>query len=233
MVKKASAWAIRIDEVAGLTRSAIIDWCKKYNAVVCCREEPDSETPNPHYHIALRSDEVSQETIRNWTKKAFGDLPYSKSDFATSVWDGEENYLRYCCKGPDWQGDKTKQMDSYRKPDVIFTQLLIITTDSLHAAYWAENKARLAALVQKTAKKSPELVDEVVDQIRTKLASSEIEDDWLSKCSAANTILMDVFKGKCNDHIIFPILQSVMYQLDRKQTVANQFSRMLKKFSHL
>lgn len=230
MVKKASAWAIRIDEVAGLTRSVIIDWCKKYNAVLCCREEPDSETPNPHYHIALRSDEVSQETIRNWTKKAFGDLPYSKSDFATAMWDGDEKYLRYCCKGPDWQSDKTKQMDSYRKPDVVFTQLLSITTDSLHKGFWDTNKVS-GDRVKPGSKKSPELVEEVVDKVRSKLASGEIEDTWMTKCEAANAILMDVYKGKCNDHAIFPVLQSVMYNLDRKVTVAYQFSRMLKKFS--
>ena len=172
MVKKASAWSIRIDEVAGLTRATIVDWCKKYNAVLCCREDPDNETPNPHYHIALRSDEVSQETIRNWTKKAFGDLPFSKSDFATAVWDGEEKYLRYCCKGPDWHADKTKQMDSYRKPDVVFTQLLIMTTDSLHAAFWDANKAS-GERVKPGSKKSPELVDEVAEQVRAKVASSE------------------------------------------------------------
>lgn len=231
MVKKASAWAIRIDEIAGVTRSTITDWCKKHNAVLACREDPDNETPNPHYHIALRSEEVTQETIRNWTKKVFGDLPYSKSDFATALWDGEEKYLRYCCKGPDWHADKTKQMDSYRKPDVVFTQLLILTTDDLHKSFWESNKIS-GDRVKKGGTKSPELVDEVVSRVRAKVATSEISSDWMSQCAEANTILMDVYNGKCNDHVIFPVLQSVMYKLDRKTTIANQFSRMLKKFSH-
>jgi len=233
MVKKASAWSIRIDEIPGVTREVVSAWCSKYNAVLCVREETDEETPNPHYHIALRTEEVSQETVRNWTKKVFGDSPFSRSDFATAIWDGEDKFLRYCCKGPDWQdvkSGKTKQMDSPRLPNVVFTQLLKITTEDLHREFWAENKVK-GTLVKKAKNKSPELVEEVVSQVRAKIASSEIADTWLSKCETANEILMDVYKGKVNDHIIFPVLQSCMYMLDRKVTVADQFSRMLKKFS--
>lgn len=234
MVKKSSAWSIRIDEIPGVTREGIKAWCLKYNAVLCVREEVDDETPNPHYHIALRTEEVSQETVRNWTKKVFGDSSFSRSDFATSVWDGEESFLRYCCKGPDWQdvkSGKTKQMDSPRKPDVIMTQLLVMTTDSLHTSFWSENKVKTER-VKKCKSNPPELVDETVTKVRDKVKSGEIEDNWMAKCEAANGILMDVYKGKCNDHVIFPVLQSVMYYLDRKQTVSSQFSRMLKKFSH-
>lgn len=234
MVKKASAWSIRIDEIPGVTREGIKAWCHKHNAVICVREEVDDETPNPHYHIALRTETVSQETVRNWTKKVFGDSPFSRSDFATAVWDGEESFLRYCCKGPDWQdvkSGKTKQMDSPRQPDVVMTQLMLLTTTSLHAEFWTENRAKSAS-VKKGKGKSPELVDETVANIRVKIASGEVEDSWMAKCEAANGYLMDIYKGKCNDHVIFPVLQSVMYQLDRKQTVSSQFSRMLKKFSH-
>lgn len=233
MVKKASAWSVRIDEIPGVTREVVSAWCSKYNAVLCVREETDDETPNPHYHMALRTEEVSQETVRNWVKKVFGDSPYSRSDFATAVWDGEDSFLRYCCKGPDWQdvkSGKTKQMDSPRQPDVVFTQLLIITTVELSREFWAQNKAK-GELVKKGKTKSPELVDEVVARVRAKIASMEITDTWLSKCETANEILMDIYKGKVNDHVIFPILQSCMYHLDRKVTVADQFGRMLKKFS--
>lgn len=231
--KKSSAWSVRIDEIPGVTRDVIVAWCHKYNAVLAVREETDDETPNPHYHIALRTEEVSQETVRNWTKKAFGDSPFSRSDFATAIWDGDEKFLRYCCKGPNWHDiktGKTKQMDSLRQPDVVMTQLLLITTNQLHADFWAANKAK-GELVKKAKSKSPELVEEVVSQVRAKIASSEIADTWLSKCETANEILMDIYKGKVNDHVIFPILQSCMYHLDRKTTVADQFSRMLKKFS--
>ena len=233
MVKKSSAWSVRIDEIPGVTREAVIAWCHKYNAVLAVREETDDETPNPHYHIALRTEEVSQETVRNWVKKLFGDSVFSRSDFATAIWDGEDKFLRYCCKGPDWQdvkSGKTKQMDSPRQPDVVMTQLLMMTTTELNREFWTENKVK-GDLVKKGKSKSPELVEEVVSQVRAKIASSEITDTWLSKCSMANEILMDVYKGKVNDHIIFPILQSCMYHLDRKTTVADQFSRMLKKFS--
>lgn len=219
MVKKASAWSIRLDEIPGVTRETVISWCRIHNPVLCVREETDEETPNPHYHIALRTEDVTQETIRNRLKKVFGDLPFTKSDFATAIWDNDDKLLQYFCKGPGW---KTKTPGS--PPDIVFTTLLDATLTDLHQAFWKEN-SRKGELVKSAKAKSPEVLDECYRHVKDMKLSN-----WYDAVSQVTYFLTDYYGAKINDHILFPMVQHVMWKLDPSAVRKDVTDRMLRKF---
>jgi len=219
MVKKSGAWSIRIDEIPGVTREVINEWCIKHKAVLCVREETDEETPNPHYHIALRCEEVSQETARNWTKKAFGDSPFSRSDFATATWDGDDKLLKYFCKGSGWKAKTPGPL-----PDIVYTTLLPMTVQSLHSEFWAEN-SRKGDRVKSAKGKSPEMLDECYNHVKAMKLSN-----WYDAVHAVTCYLLEQYGAKINDHVLFPMVQSVMYRLDKPGIAKDVTERMIKKF---
>ena len=219
MSKKSSSWSVRIDEIPGVTREGIKEWCVKHNVVLCVREETDEESPNPHYHIALRSSEVSQETVRNWTKKVFGDSPYSRSDFATATWDGDDKLLKYFSKGSGW---KTKTKGPL--PDVVHTTLLPMSLDSLHSEFWEEN-TRKGDRVKSIKGKSPEMLDECYNHVKAMKLTN-----WYDAVHQVTYYLLDKYGAKINDHVLFPMVQSVMYRLDKPGIQKDVAERMIKKF---
>lgn len=219
MSKKSSSWSVRIDETPGVTREGIKEWCVKHNVVLCVREETDEESPNPHYHIALRSSEISQETVRNWTKKVFGDSPYSRSDFATATWDGDDKLLKYFSKGAGW---KTKTKGPL--PDVVHTTLLPMTLEALHTDFWIEN-TRKGERVKSAKGKSPEMLDECYRHVKAmKLAN------WHDAVSQVTHYLVDQYSAKINDHVLFPMVQSVLWRLDPTAIKHDVTDRMIRKF---
>lgn len=219
MVKKASAWSIRIDEIPGVTRETVISWCRIHNPVLCVREETDEESPNPHYHIAMRTEEVTQETIRNRIKKVFGDSPYSRSDFATATWDNDDKLLRYFCKGPGW-----KEKTPGAPPDVVHTSLLAMTIEELFREFWKEN-TRNGERVKTAKLKTPEILDECYNHVKAmKLAN------WYDAVSQVTYYLTDHYGAKINDHVLFPLVQHVMWRLDPSAVRKDVADRILRKF---
>lgn len=220
MVKKATAWAIRIDDLPGVA-DKIVDWCSAKGVVLCTKEYSDDDSVNPHYHIAMRTAEVSQETIRNWVKALLPPTA-TRSDYATGEWKDDDRYLRYCCKGPNWH-NITKGVDKEPlKPIVIYRMLMSPTVESLHADFWKEN----VASKPKGKIERNELVQMCVEHVK----ASGIGDDYLSRMEIASAYVVRHFKGKVNDHVIFPVVQSVLWHLDRNRVEADVFSRMRKKF---
>lgn len=221
MVKKATAWAVRIDELPGVSEK-IAEWCSSKGAVICTREYSDNDTTNPHYHIALRTPEVTQETVRNWVKSI---LPPSaqRSDFATSEWKDDDRYLRYCCKGPNWHNITKGDEKDPKPPVVIFKMLLSPTVEELHNDFWKEN--------QITKPKGKVDRNELVQMCVQHVKESGCGTDYLSRMEVAGNYVTRHYKGKVNDHVAFPVIQSVLWHLDRSRCEADFFSRMRKKFS--
>lgn len=221
MVKKSTAWAVRIDDLPGVADN-IVKWCGEKGVVLCTKEYSDTDTTNVHYHIAMRTPEVSQETVRNWVKAL---LPpgASRSDYATTEWKDDDRYLRYCCKGPNWHNITTQKETDPKPPIVVYKMLMSPTVDDLHADFWKENKVQKSKL--KVSK------DDVVQECVEHVAQSGCGEDYYSRMEVASRYIVTRFKGKVNDHVIFPILQSVLWHLDRKRVEADVFSRMRKKFS--
>lgn len=221
MPKKSDAWSVRVDDVSGVS-GKVVKWCEEKGVVLCVREEADNDTPNPHYHMAIRTPgEVTQETIRNWVKSL---LPtgFTKHDFSTAVWDGEEALLRYLCKGPNWAQIKKGEKVPVLPPKVIFRQLLGKTVEDLHSDFWKENAIKGPAV----KKRREDIVKECVAAVK----DSGLES-YAERMELASGLILDAYSGKVNDHVAFPILQSVMWTLDRRQATADFHARMLKKFS--
>lgn len=212
---KATAWNIRVDEIPGVTREAVASWCVANGAVLCVREETDEDSLNPHYHIAIRTIEISQETIRNWVKKLFPG-EFSRSDFSTAVWDSDDKLLKYFSKGPGW---KTKTPGAL--PDVVFTNLLEATVKSFHEDFWKENSSR----GKKIKKSKVDLVDEIYEK-----AKKEKFTDWYSAMEFVSGEFIDSLSGKVNDNVLFPLVQSVMWKLDPGAVKKSVFQRMSQKF---
>lgn len=224
MPKTSTTYNFRVDEMTG-TAEKVIEFCKspRHGVVLCTREEGDTGHPNPHYHFAIRlSEPVSQETIRNWAKSL---LPpgATKSDFQTATWDGEEKFLRYCCKGVNagaiMKGDVKAPV---LPPKVISSHLLGMTVEALHKDFWAEN-AKAAPAVKK---RKEELVRSCIEHVKSAGLTT-----YADQLETACAFVLAEYKGKVNDHVAFPIIQSVMWSLNTHQASADFHSRMLKKFS--
>lgn len=222
---KGESWAVRIDEIPGLTRDRMVEWCIEHEAVICCRETPDSETPNPHYHIAMRTKPITRETLRNWVKKVFGDLSFKSSDFATAPWDGEEEYLRYCCKGPGWS--KTPRVQEL--PDVVYSTLMVrLTVKQLNDDFWAKNKADGDALASK-AKTNWKMLEEVLEEMRSEMRTEHITyDDGLSRVVSK---IMTKKEGRIADQILFMYSQHIMYKLAPGPAIEDAVERMRRRFN--
>lgn len=213
---KSTAWSIRVDEIPGVTREQIVNWSALNGAVLCVREETDEETPNPHYHIAIRTLEVSQETIRNRVRKLFEGIEYSRSDYSTAVWDSDDKLLKYFSKGPGW---KTKTPGGL--PDVVFTNLLEATIKSFHEDFWKENSSR----GKKIKKSKIDLIDEIYEK-----AKEHKFTNWYSAMEFVTGEFIDSMSGKVNDNVLFPLVQSVMWKLDPGSVKKTAYERMSQKF---
>jgi len=221
MVKKATAWAVRIDDVEGVSEK-IADWCSTRGVVLCTKEYSDTDTSNVHYHIAMRTPEVSQETIRNWVKSILPPTA-TRSDYATGEWKDDDRYLRYCCKGPNWHNIVTKKEQDPKPPIVIFKMLLSPTVEELHADFWKENKVQ----GEKTKAKREDVINDCVAHVK----ESGCGTDYYAMMEVASRYMLRHYRGKINDHVLTPMVQSVLWHLDRKRVEEDVYSRLRKKLS--
>lgn len=235
--EKHRCWKVRVDEAPGI-EDKIVSWAQTVDIPLIVREDPDGETPNPHYHFGIRFDkECSQETVRNRVKDAL--KGEAKLDYATGVWDDSIDYLVYMCKGDDWtyvKDGKRSPHGETRPPKVIRYVPQVDgsggfwTPGSLHERFWQRARDEYSPELRKNIKeKLPVLIEGWAQTIRK-------DPECTSYCAqqdAAMDLVIDFYKGKVQDHVAFPIIQSIMYKVNREHTVSDFKSRMFKKFSRI
>lgn len=213
-----SNWSFYIDEKHGVTREVILDFCKKWDVVLAVREdrEPEHPEPNPHYHLAFRTPrEYTQKGVRDIVRKMFTSSPDAK-DWGTSIWDESDELLRYFCKGPGWAA-KTKT----ELPDVVFTKLAPGTIKEFHEEFWKKNES--------SGKKIKKLKIDLIEEIYQK-AKKEKFTNWFLAVEFVTGAFVDELSGKVNDHVLFPLVQSVMWKLDPSGVKKTVYERMVQKF---
>lgn len=221
---KSPAWDVRIDALAGVEEN-LRPWCEKHGAILAVKEWADAETANPHFHVALRTPEVSDQTVRNWVKEL---LPpgAAKTDYSLRRWDGQEKLLNYYCKGPAWYGVKTSKSTNGapEPPVVIYTTLLEATIKSYHDEFWKNNKEKTAELKDKAKKaaKSEDVVQLAVAHIKAIQANGR-HITYEKGSYLAFEYIFDHYKGRIGRYALQNMVQSVLWSF------SDQFRQKLKK----
>lgn len=225
---RSETWDVRVDALEGVEEN-LRTWCERYGAVLCVKEWADDESSNPHFHIALRTKMVSDQSVRDWVKKLLppANPPDSKK---VKIWDGEEKFLRYCCKGPDWHAVKTGKKSSdgdLSPPIVIFTTLSPGTIGDLHCEFWNENRKQTEAIRERrkdNEQKSMSVNDIIRDTVaHMKEYASKNHMTYERGAYVAFSYIFDHYKGKITKYHLQPMVQSAIYQY------SNQFQNQLKK----
>lgn len=182
-------------------------WCEKHQVTLCVFEEADDENPTPHYHMAVSGSEVSDTAARKWLAEL---LPAKKTTWCLR-WDGQEEFLRYCCKGPDWQSvkrTKTKQMVP-TPPRVIYTTYSADQIKSYHEAFWIKN-----AVIQEERKQgAPKSRDELIDAA---VEACQHINNYDHCITALTNFVIGHYRGVCSDHQVFPVIQGAYYRLNKR-----------------
>lgn len=236
--KKSATWALRVDDYPGLD-GKIKSW-NDVEIVICVLEDSDDDCPNPHYHLAIRLPKaIGAEAFRDRVKAAL--KGEAKLDYATRIWDDAEEYLRYCSKGDDWKyvvdGSKRPGEFTPRQPIVLIYKPKLDMSGNLespatwHSRWWIQAEKDYSPELRKKRKENlPALIDGWASQIKSEFSSGELLNYVQQQDRAMELVIMH-YKGKISDHHAFPVIQSVMYSVDSKQTTEDFKSRMFKRFS--
>lgn len=102
------------------------DFLKTYTAVLCVKEDPDTEISSIHYHTLIHTD-IKLPTFRARLKTHFGNDFKGNKHYSIKSIDEDENdkAINYLCKGKS----KTKE------PLIILNTYSIDTNDR-HTLYW-------------------------------------------------------------------------------------------------
>jgi len=210
---KASAWSLRLAAFAGWEES-LRPWCEERGVVLAVKEFGDDESPNQeHFHLLLRTELVTDPTIRNWVKALVGETPRSSKALKPLAEEAVENYLRYCCKGPNWHDVKLKKTSDREPPTVVFTTLLPPTIKAYHDEFWKVNTANGAQRKKAKVVTPDEIVDLCVQYLRPKGHT-----DYWECCNHATDWLAKYYKYRRADQHLYPMVQSVMWHMDAFHT---------------
>ena len=209
--EKRLAWDLRIDDKYP-DHPLPEKFFGEFPGIFCCKEVGgDSESPNPHWHIAIvcKTPE-SKQTITNRIKRL---LPnHTQCERAVSSWkkfgSPDDELLCYLSKGtgPDFET---------QGPNIVFNHTLE-DVKKLHERYWLKNKQYV-----EDNKERP-LCDRVY------LAVEKVEN-FDEQSDLVFDEIMRQTRGKINDNIAWPHYQAVMYRIDPQHTSMNFRERMRKK----
>jgi len=214
---KCLAWLIHIDLIEGV-REKLADYCLKLPALVCV-EENGEETGKPHIHIltVLEAPE-SKQTLGNRLKKIF---PVSGSQFSFVPWtdfNSPDNtkVQQYVCKGPS---------KSVKTPPIVLHKNWLDDVMIHHENYWKRSKEIALENKDKVKKgtHNDEMVAAIIDEIKKEKIDSN--DIFHTACSK----IVKWKKGKINDHVAWPLIQSIEYHFNPSEVTSAFYYRMLKK----
>lgn len=215
------AWMIHVDLVEGV-REKLVEYCQTLPALICC-EENGEETGKPHVHIlAVLPEPTSKQTLGNRLKKI---LPVSGPQFSFVCWEDFNSpdplkatrAQQYVCKGPS---------KSVKSPPIVLHKNWLDDELVHHEAYWqrwgeitAENKDKI-----KKMSYNDQMVAEIIEEIRVD-PSADTADIFALACKK----ILKRKKGRINDHVAFPLIQSIEYHFSPTQVTEAFYDRMLKK----
>lgn len=102
------------------------DFLKNYTAVLCVKEDPDTEVSSIHYHALIQAD-IKLPIFRAWLKTHFGNDFKGNKHYSIKSIDEEENdkAINYLCKGK-----------SKTTPPLIILNSYNTDTNDRHNLYW-------------------------------------------------------------------------------------------------
>ena len=196
--------------------SKVLEFCNRF-ALLASTEYGDRK----HYHIAIALKEpLSYKTFRTYLTKHLSDTLKGTTSFKTREWKdyGKNlNLEQYICKGAS--------LDT--PPEMIMNKTLLQPLE-LQKSYWKENeklhteaKKTRDERAQKAQKQGTKVIDEICIKYKNQYAKTE---DIIRE-------VLEHYQGRCTDHQLFPIIQAIMYKLDKVTTQDNVVNRMMRKFT--
>lgn len=171
-----------------------------------------------HYHIAIHlQEEVSYKTFRGYLSKYISPDLKGTTSFKTKDWTdyGKNcNLEQYICKG----------VSPEQGPEMLMNRTLIESATH-HINYWKQDKESAStgkAKAKAAMKKGTKIIDDI---------SANHKNEYVKTPEIIREVF-DAYEGRCNDNQMFPIVQAIMYKLDKVQTTDNAVNRLMRKFSN-
>jgi len=190
----------------------VLEFCNRF-ALLASIEYGDRK----HYHIAIHlPEEVSYKTFRGYLTKYISPDLKGTTSFKTKEWTsyGKDTQLeQYICKG----------VSPEQGPEMLMNRTLIESATH-HINYWKQDKESTSsskAKARAALKQGTKIIDDIC---------ARHQNEYV-KTSEIITEVFEAYKGRCNDNQTFPIIQAIMFKLDKVQTTDNFVNRMLRKFS--
>lgn len=195
--------------------SKVLEFCNRF-ALMASTEYGERK----HYHIAIHlPEEVCYKTFRMYLTKHIGELKGTTS-FKTRKWEDygvNLNLEQYICKGANED----------TPPEMIMNKTLLDPLE-LQKLYWKVNKELKADAkkgrdekAQEERRKGTKIIDTIVAKNKNIFVKTE---DIIAE-------VLECYGGRCTDHQMFPVVQAIMYQLDKVKTTDNVINRLMRKFS--
>jgi len=214
---KYPAWAIHIDLVEGV-REKLGQYCASLPALVCV-EENGEETGKPHVHIlTVLTAPESKQTLGNRLKKIF---PVFGAQFSFVPWvdyESDSNFKvqQYTCKGPS---------KSVKTPPIVLYKNWLDDVMIHHENYWT--RADQIARENKDKVKKGTVNDDMVTAIIEEIKNEKVDANSVFQVACSKVVKWK--KGKINDHVAWPLIQSIDYHFNPSEVSSAFYYRMLKK----
>lgn len=217
---RSSHWVIRVDEIDGVTRERVSEWCSANDVLLCVREDSDSDTPNPHYHMLVAAaEERSEITVREKVKKAFG---VSKAQLSVKPWTTfntprkDDKIWLYTCKGPSKVS---------KQPVVVVFHGTLDDVQVAHETYWQKR----VELVESSKKAKKNVKADVVAALLR--VFDPVQNPDAPAKTKRNLVFEAVrfYKGKCSDFQLIPVVQSVWWHWFPTEVEEDAYDRVARR----
>lgn len=215
---KSAYWFLRVDDISGFDVQTLCGY-KEWGAILAVREDPDNDSPNPHYHILLKyKDTRTKSTINKYLKELFPVLEGNKvfSNAVANPADFEKKVFPYMCKGKQYGYNGSN-------PNVVFNQSINpVDIRTAHTLYWETRKN-----MKKGGESGKEVTTKLIVAAKQLIQERTIKSpNWTD---IAN-IVLEVAQGKLNDNVAFSCIQALMYHYNLEECKSTFTTRLYSKF---
>jgi len=217
------SWMVGMDLLPGV-REKLPDFCGQIGALICC-EELGTQTEKPHVHILVIFPEpVSRITFRNRIKRYF-DIKFGKSELYLTQWTtcGKDKGLEeYVCKGPS---------TTLQTPPIVIYKNWIEDEQEHHKNWWTKHKELEAKpSKKKNVNTTQDFINETITNFNHDKTVCDLPEPELFEYTTLYVVRK--YKAKINDNILFPIIQSIVWNFHPKPIEREIHLRMLRKKSN-
>lgn len=213
---KSTHWFLRVDDISGFNVQQLCD-NKDWGVILAVKEDPDNETPNPHYHILLKYKVVRcKSTINDYLRDLFPVLKGNKvfGNTVATPGDFENKVYPYMCKGRQHGYSDTN-------PNVCFNPTNL-DIPKYHNLYYEQRKQ-----MKKGGPTGKEVSSKLIIAAKQLIQERTIKQpNWTD---IAN-IVLEVSQGKLNDNLAFTVIQALMYHYNLEECKSTFTSRLYSKF---